>query len=45
VAVSGSVAPGPPSLQTFTVYGRIPARQSGAHVGDYTDVITAILNY
>jgi spore coat protein U-like protein len=45
VAVSGSVPPGPPFQQTFTVYGRIPARQSSAHVGAYTDLITATLSY
>jgi len=45
VAVSGSVPPGPPFQQTFTVYGRIPARQASAHVGAYTDLITATLTY
>ena len=43
--VSGVVAPGTPLQQVFTVYGRILARQSSAHVGSYTDQITAILTY
>ncbi len=45
VAVSGSVVPGTPFQQAFTVYGRIPARQSSAQVGSYTDLITVTLNY
>jgi spore coat protein U-like protein len=45
VAVSGMVGPSTPFQQTYTVYGRIPARQSGATVGSYTDQITVVLNY
>jgi spore coat protein U-like protein len=45
VAVSGMVGPSTPFQQTYTVYGRIPARQSGATVGSYTDQITVALNY
>lgn len=44
-AVSGSVGPGAPLQQMFTVYGRIPARQSSAYVGTYADQITVTLNY
>jgi spore coat protein U-like protein len=45
VAVSGSVSPSTPFQQSLTVYGQIPARQSSAPVGSYTDQITATLNY
>jgi spore coat protein U-like protein len=45
VAVSGMVGPSTPFQQAYTVYGRIPARQSSAPVGAYTDQITAVLNY
>jgi spore coat protein U-like protein len=45
VPVSGSVSPGTPFQQAFTVYGRILARQSSVHVGNYTDVVTVTLNY
>jgi spore coat protein U-like protein len=43
--VSGVVGPTTPFQQAFTVYGRIPARQSSARVGTYLDQITATLNY
>jgi spore coat protein U-like protein len=43
--VSGVVGPSAPFQQTFTVYGRILARQTGANVGAYTDQITAVLTY
>jgi len=43
--VSGAVGPSMPLQQMFTVYGRILALQTGAHLGDYTDQITAILSY
>jgi len=45
VPVVGSVSPGVPFQQVSIVYGRILARQSGASVGSYTDLITATLNY
>lgn len=44
-AVSGSVGPSSPFAQSFTVYGSIPARQTGAYVGSYTDLITVTLSY
>jgi spore coat protein U-like protein len=43
--VSGSVSSGALFQQSYTVYGRILARQSSAHVGPYTDLIIATLNY
>ena len=43
--VSGLVAPGTPLRASFTIYGRLLARQPQAQVGHYTDRITAILNY
>jgi spore coat protein U-like protein len=43
--VSGSVSSGALFQQSYTLYGRILARQSGAHVGPYADQITATLNY
>ncbi len=33
------------SAQTITVYGRIPAGQTTPPVGDYTDTITATIEY
>jgi spore coat protein U-like protein len=45
VTVSGAVSPGSPFQQAFTVYGLIPARQSSAHVGSYTDMIAVALTY
>jgi spore coat protein U-like protein len=29
----------------YTVYGRIPASQTGVHTGDYSDTITVTVNY
>jgi spore coat protein U-like protein len=43
--ISGTVGPTAPMRQTFTIYGRILARQSDAAVGNYRDQITAVLNY
>jgi spore coat protein U-like protein len=34
-----------PFQATITVYGRLPAQQSGTMVGNYTDQITVVLNY
>jgi spore coat protein U-like protein len=42
---SGTVGPTAPMRQTFTIYGRILARQTDAAVGNYRDQITAVLNY
>jgi spore coat protein U-like protein len=44
-AVSGVVGPGIPFRQSYTVYGRILARQSAVRVGTYADQITVMLNY
>lgn len=44
-AVSGLVGPNTPLRASFTIYGRILARQPNAQVGNYTDQITAVLNY
>jgi spore coat protein U-like protein len=43
--ISGMVGPIDSMRQTFTIYGRILARQSDAAVGNYSDQITAVLNY
>ncbi len=45
VAVSGVVGLTTPFRQAVTLYGRIPARQSGAHVGTYADQVTVMLSY
>jgi spore coat protein U-like protein len=45
VSVSGVAGPTNPFRQTFTVYGRILARQPEARVGNYTDQLTVVLNY
>jgi spore coat protein U-like protein len=45
VPVSGSVSPGTPFQQAFTVYGRLLARQTGATNGTYSDTITVTMNY
>ena len=45
VPVSGIASLTTPFRQALTVYGRILARQSDAHVGNYTDRITIVLNY
>lgn len=45
ILVSGVASPTAPFRQAFTVYGRILARQSGAHVGHYADQATVFLNY
>lgn len=44
-SISGVVGLTSPLRETLTVYGRILARQADAAVGNYTDQITAILNY
>jgi spore coat protein U-like protein len=44
-AVTGIVGPGIPFHQSYTVYGRILARQSAVRVGTYADQITVMLNY
>ena len=44
-AVSGLIGPATPLRARFTIYGRILARQPNAQVGNYTDQITAVLNY
>lgn len=44
-AISGLVGPATPMRATFTVYGRVLARQSNAQVGSYSDQITAVLSY
>jgi spore coat protein U-like protein len=44
-AVTGVVGPGIPFSQSYTVYGRILARQSTVRVGTYADQITVMLNY
>jgi spore coat protein U-like protein len=44
-AVTGIVGPGIPFRQSYTVYGRILARQSAVRVGTYADQITVMLNY
>ncbi len=44
-SVSGTVGPAAPMRHTFTIYGRILARQSDAAVGNYSDRITAVLDY
>jgi len=43
--VTGIVGPGMPLRRAYTVYGRILARQTGAHAGTYVDHLTALLNY
>lgn len=45
VSVSGVVTANAVLRQTVTVYGRILARQSAAHVGIYTDRIIVEMNY
>jgi spore coat protein U-like protein len=42
---SGAVSASTPFRQNLTIYGRIPARQTGAGVGPYRDTISVILNY
>ena len=44
-AVSGLVGPSTPLRASFTIYGRILARQRQVQVGNYNDQITAVLNY
>ena len=44
-SMSAVVGPGSEWRQSFTIYGRILARQSHANVGRYTDNITVVLNY
>ena len=44
-SVSGTVGPNAPMRHSFTIYGRILARQSDAAVGNYSDRITAVLDY
>jgi spore coat protein U-like protein len=43
--VTGMVGPAMPFRLSYTVYGRILARQSAARVGTYADQITVMLNY
>jgi spore coat protein U-like protein len=43
--VSGMVGPTTPYRHTIVVYGRIPALQTSATVGRYSDQITALLDY
>lgn len=43
--VSGTVSPTTPYRNTIIVYGRIPALQTSATVGRYSDQITALLDY
>ena len=43
--VSGTVGPTTPYRKTIVVYGRIPARQTSATVGRYSDQITVLLDY
>ncbi|MEO8454787.1 MAG: spore coat U domain-containing protein [Sphingomicrobium sp.] len=43
--VSGTVGPATPYRRVIVVYGRIPALQTSATVGRYTDQITALLDY
>lgn len=45
VTVSGFASHSTPFHQTVTVYGRLLAHQTAARVGDYADVVTAILSY
>ena len=45
VAVTGVVGPTTPFRQSYTVYGRILARQPGVRSGHYTDLVTVLLNY
>lgn len=43
--VSGLVGPVHPLRASFTIYGRILARQPNAQVGNYADHITVVLKY
>ena len=43
--VSGLVSSTNPLRASFTLYGRILARQPNAQVGNYTDQISVVLNY
>lgn len=43
--VSGTVGPTTPYRHTMVVYGRIPALQTSATVGRYSDQMTALLDY
>jgi spore coat protein U-like protein len=45
LSVSGVAGPTAPFRQAVTVYGRILARQTTAHVGAYTDLIIFVMNY
>ncbi len=44
-SVSGVVDPARPLRATFSVYGRLLARQPNAQVGTYAGQVTAVLNY
>lgn len=44
-SISSVVGLTTPFRETLTLYGRILARQADAAVGNYTDQITAVLNY
>ena len=43
--VSGTVQPTTPYRKTIVIYGRIPALQTSASVGRYSDQITVLLDY
>jgi spore coat protein U-like protein len=44
-AVSVLVGPTTPLRASYTIYGRILGRQRNAQVGNYTDQVTAVLDY
>jgi spore coat protein U-like protein len=43
--MSGTVGPTTPYRHTMVIYGRIPAMQTSATVGRYSDQITVLLDY
>jgi spore coat protein U-like protein len=45
LSFSGAASRSTPFRQSFTVYGRLPARQADVGVGNYSDQIAAILKY
>lgn len=45
LSISGAASRSTPFRQSFTVYGRLPARQANVGVGNYSDQIAATLTY
>ncbi|HUE79479.1 MAG TPA: spore coat protein U domain-containing protein [Sphingomicrobium sp.] len=45
ISVSGVVGATTPLRRSYTIYGRLLARQTHTVVGDYRDRITVVLNY